>query len=106
MNTKRIRSPHKDETDGTDQEDEEAEEGSHPKSRTVFQVVKRLKKQRRRLDGERLSCLITRCSMLAEKIGSYSILLDTGCNSPVVNRKEFLVDIFENEDRSSTSQVK
>ena len=47
MNTKRIRSPHKDEIDGAEQEVEEAEEESHPKSRTVFQVVKRLKKQRK-----------------------------------------------------------
>ena len=41
--------------------------------------------------------------MLAERSGSYCILLDTGCNSPVVNRKEFLADIFENEDRSSSN---
>lgn len=44
--------------------------------------------------------------MLAKKSGgSYCILLDTGCNSPVVSRREFLTDIFDNDDRNSSNTL-
>ena len=43
--------------------------------------------------------------MLAAKVGSYCILLGTGCNAPVVARKEFLSDIYENEEKNSSNTL-
>ena len=46
VNTKRSRNPRKEENDENDDDDDADVEEEEPKSRTVFQVVRRLKKQR------------------------------------------------------------